>query len=162
MAASRGHSGVLLAVLVGAMMLGGCASGNNAPDPLSGGTSSTEIQIAAMGTTPQPRSSANAHSTSYSTESTVDALPQCRGDTSAFELSLVAGLKGAADPVAAARWFVRHGGVRGFGTASTVWKLADPGLAASGGAEVVAGTVSLHAVQFADGTWAIDSGERCV
>lgn len=93
---------------------------------------------------------------------TVASARTCRSRGAGFELSLVAGFTGAADPIAAARSFVRRGGVAGFGTPTSVWVIADPSRIADGDATLIDGRASLHAVRMPNRTWAIDEGRRCV
>lgn len=85
----------------------------------------------------------------------------CRGRGSGFDLVLVASSNGAPDPVAAAQAFVLRGGMPGYGTPSSIWQLTDPGRPPVREATVVDGKVSLRALQFRDGTWAIEQGMRC-
>jgi len=75
---------------------------------------------------------------------------------SAFALSLVSDRGGQPNPVAAAAWFARHGGVAG---------VPDRGWREAGrhgrGATVRSGPVTLHVVQGPDRTWQVDSGSWC-
>ena len=81
----------------------------------------------------------------------------CEG--AGFELSLVKESGGEASPVLAAQAFNARGAAAGFTVpAGTEWHVASQD---EHGASVTGGDVTLHAVQFADQTWAIDSGRRC-
>ena len=83
---------------------------------------------------------------------------RCDGAGAAFSLSLVAGLSGEPTPGKAAERFVVHGGVPGYGDASSDWQVTGRD---SSGVTVTAGTVRLHALRLTDRTWAIDAGQRC-
>lgn len=90
----------------------------------------------------------------------------CPGQTGGFELSLAASGTGAPSPVAAARWFVRHSGVPGYGSPTSRWRVIDPSDVASGEATLVDAartphSMYLHAMRLATRTWAVDSGRRC-
>jgi len=82
----------------------------------------------------------------------------CSGGAAAFSLSLVPGLSGEPTPVKAAERFVVHGGIPGYGDASSRWQISARD---SFGVTVTAGPVRLHALQLKDKTWAIDGGQRC-
>ncbi len=153
-------AGAVLVGLAAAVLVSGCASRT---DP-AGGRVSSVTPVAARVSTPltKVRSGAPPAGSSNSPKAAVRAVAPCRTHGSAFELSLVAGFRGAGDPVGAAKWFVRHGGVAGFGHPSSVWVLADPGQVRRGEATLVDGSVSLHAVRMPNRTWAIDSGARCM
>jgi hypothetical protein len=58
--------------------------------------------------------------------------------------------------VAAATWFARHGGVSGLPKHG--WHLVNQG---ADGAEVTAGSSTVHATLGRDATWQVDSGTRC-
>ena len=76
---------------------------------------------------------------------------------SGFGLSLTAGVRGRATPVAAATWFARHGG----GPANMPgggWREVSR---SGGGATVRSGSFTVHVIQGADRTWRVDSGYRC-
>lgn len=100
-------------------------------------------------------------STSTTTPASLNPLSTCNSPGKAFELSLVAGLIGAPGPIAAAQYFVLHGGVPGYGTPQSKWRVADSGTVGRHEATLVAGSVSLHALQLPNKTWAVDSGQRC-
>jgi hypothetical protein len=85
----------------------------------------------------------------------------CRGRGAGFALSLAISSGGAPNPIAAARRFVRHGGVTGFGTVRSVWRVASTPPVTRDEATVLDGRVSLHAVRLRDRTWAVDEGSRC-
>jgi hypothetical protein len=91
------------------------------------------------------------------------ATHACPGATSGFEFSIAGGASGSADPAAAARWFVRHSEVSGFGTPASVWRVTEVGHDAATVVDLarVDGTVLLEAIRLTDGTWVIDSGRRC-
>ena len=76
-------------------------------------------------------------------------------------LELVPSVRRASGPIEAAQWFVRHGGIAGFGTPASVWQVADPEQVRHGEATLVDGTASLHAVRLPNGSWAVDEGRRC-
>ncbi len=155
-------AGAVLVGLAAAVLLSGCTS---TPDATGGRASSVTpvaTGVSPSSTTVRPKSP-SAGSSSAAPESAVGTVPPpCRTQGSAFELSVVAGFRGAPDPVGAAQSFVLQGGVAGFGSPSSVWALADPGQVGRGEATLIDGTVSLHAVRLPNGTWAIDSGARCV
>lgn len=90
---------------------------------------------------------------------TTHATPTCPGQASAFMATPVPGLPGQPTPLAAARHFVRHGGVSGYGTPATRWHLG--ARTGSSGASIIGGSVTLHAFRLPDKTWFIDSGQRC-
>jgi hypothetical protein len=73
-----------------------------------------------------------------------------------FALSLASARGGQPNPVAAAHWFARHGGVPGIPAGG--WHQTSR---AGGGATVASGPVTLHVVQGSDRTWQVDSGTRC-
>ena len=89
------------------------------------------------------------------------ALAGCastRGDGAGFAASRAIDGHGAASPIAAARDFELHGDIPGFGTPTSVWTVTAQ---RNGAATLVSGRTSLHASQMRDGTWWIDSGQRC-
>jgi hypothetical protein len=73
-----------------------------------------------------------------------------------FALSLVSNRGGQATPTAAATWFATRGGVPNIPVHG--WRLV-----ASDTAEATlrSGSVTLHALKGPDGTWQVDSGNRC-
>lgn len=158
-AGSKTRAGAALVGLAAAVLSSGCASRTDA----TGGHASTVTPVLGASTLPtKVRSESPSAMSSKSPAVAVRAVPPCRMQGSGFELSLVTGFRGAGDPVGAAQWFVRLGGVARFGTASSVWVLADAGQVGRGEATLVDGTVSLDAVRMPNGTWAIESGWRCV
>jgi hypothetical protein len=81
----------------------------------------------------------------------------CEG--TGFHIGLVKDSGGAASPVQAAKDFNARGGVPGFTAADdATWHVTGP---VNSGVGVSAGNLTLHAIQFADKTWAIVSGNRC-
>lgn len=147
----KARAAAVLAGLVASVLVSGCASRTD-----TAGRHVSSVTVVARVSTAPTKGRAG------SSTAAVPAVPPCRTQGSAFELSLVGGFRGAPDPVGAAQWFVRRGGVAGFGSSSSVWVLADPVQARRGEATLVDGTVSLHAVRMPNGTWAIDSGAHCV
>lgn len=73
-----------------------------------------------------------------------------------FELSLVRDFGGQRTPVAAAKWFARHGGVTGIPQGG--WKLTHENRS---GATLASHDTVVHAVKGRDGTWQVDSGYTC-
>src|ERR1700712_3086643 len=141
-AGSKTRAGTVPVGLAVAVLLSGCASRTDA----TGGRATSSVTPVAARASTLPTTVRLESSPSKSPEPAVRSAPPCRGQGSGFSLSVAAGFRGAPDPVGAARWFVRHGGVEGFGTPSSVWVLADPGRVSRGEATVFDGTVSLHAV----------------
>ncbi len=155
-ARSNTTAGAVIVGLVAAALLSGCASRT---DTVGGRASSAAPRTVGASTAPtRVRFKTPRAGSSTATHAAVRAVPQCRTHGSAFELSPVAGFRGAGNPVGAARWFVRHGGVAGYGHPSSVWVLADPAQVGRGEATLVNGSVSLHAVRMPNRTCAIDSG----
>jgi hypothetical protein len=74
-----------------------------------------------------------------------------------FELSIAPGVTGSPSPQQAAVSFAEHGGVPGFGTASTKWVLERD----AQGATLHDATTFLHVVQLSTGGWVVDSGGHC-
>ena len=140
-------AGCALVALAAAVLLSACATRVNRVAPRAPTVTYTSHTSAAT----MPTSSKAGPGT----------VPPCRGAGSGFSLSLADGFRGSADPVAAARWFARHGAVAGYGNPSSVWVVADPWSFRRGAATLVNGTVSLHAVLLPNRTWAVDSGTRC-
>ena len=78
---------------------------------------------------------------------------------SGFGLSVVPGTTGSATPIAAAKDFVRQGGVPGYGSPDSQWQV---GTADSDGRVTVSdGPTELYAVQLPDKSWVIASGDKC-
>lgn len=127
----------LLCAGLGVLVLAGCASMRVDGPARRAGTNATTNPIATKSSTPRWG---------------------CDGDGSGFAASRAVEGHGAASPLAAAREFVRHPEVPGFGTPASVWTVTARG---QGEATLVAGRVSLHASQPGDRTWWIDSGQRC-
>jgi len=74
-------------------------------------------------------------------------------------LSLDENFVGQPTPVEAAQWFVVQSWNAAWAVpAGAVWTVGDPEPL---GVTVTTDSVSLHAVQLPNKTWAIDSGERC-
>jgi len=73
-----------------------------------------------------------------------------------FELSLVRDRGGRPTPVAAARWFATHGGIRGIPQSG--WRLKNEN---RGGATLASHRSVLYAVRGGDGTWQVDGGYTC-
>lgn len=100
-------------------------------------------------------------STVASRPATVSPLGCSRGSayqsTLGFELSIAHGVVGSPSPRQAAVTFVEHGGVSGFGTASTRWVLTRD----DEGVMLHDATTFLHVVQLATGGWVVDSGGHC-
>ncbi|WP_460466878.1 hypothetical protein [Calidifontibacter terrae] len=71
-----------------------------------------------------------------------------------FFYSLIEG-HGQPTPVAAAEWTARHGQIR---LPTTGWTVANSD---HDGVNVRSGRSTVHAVRFADKTWAVDSGRLC-
>jgi hypothetical protein len=82
------------------------------------------------------------------------AGPAC--PTAAFQVSLVSAIGGEPTPLAAARWFARHGGVAH--VPASGWQLARED---GGAATVRSGLVTLHVIEGPDGTWQVDGGSTC-
>lgn len=132
------------------VLLAGCAT--RAP---SGGGTAARHQRGAPSVS---RPAATRPSTTVAPDASIAACPN-KG--AGFALSLAVSSGGAPDPVAAARRFERHGGVAGFGTAHSLWRVASTPRATRDEVTLVAGRVSLHAVRLRDRTWAVDEGSRC-
>ena len=77
--------------------------------------------------------------------------------TLGFELSIAAGAPGSPSPQQAAVSFAKHGGVSGFGTATTRWLLERD----AQGVTVHDATTYLRVVRVATGGWVVDGGGRC-
>lgn len=73
-----------------------------------------------------------------------------------FALSLVSNRGGQATPAAAATWFATRGGVPNIPVHD--WRVV---AADSAEATLRSGAVTLHAFKGPDGTWQVDSGNRC-
>lgn len=88
--------------------------------------------------------------------------PRAAGaDTSAvcpsvFVLSLVSDHGGQPTPLAAARWFARHGNVAGIPVSG--WHIAD---VSSGSAIAQSGRSTVHVTQGSDRAWQVDNGHNC-
>ena len=89
-------------------------------------------------------------SVATATPSTAPPTPTCDG----FALALVSDRGGAPSPIEAVRDFLHGGGVS-IPLPTSGWT-ADPG-----GSTVRSGTATLHVLQGPDGTWQVDSGQRC-
>lgn len=74
----------------------------------------------------------------------------------AFALSLVSDRGGQATPTAAVAWFATHGGVSDIPVHG--WRVVASDTA---GATLRSGSVTVHALMGPDGTWQVDSGNRC-
>lgn len=81
----------------------------------------------------------------------------CPRSTFGFELSIASGVTGSSTPEQAAARVAEHGGVPGFGPASTVWVPERD----KQGVMLHDGTRFLHVVQMATGGWVVDSGGHC-
>lgn len=105
----------------------------------------------------------SAESGSVTRGSMVSAAPPltCPGATTGFSLSMSSDMVGQQTPVEAAQWYVlQDWRPPGFDApADAVWTVSGSG---ASGVTVTTGALSLHALQLPDGTWAIDSGQRCV
>jgi hypothetical protein len=85
----------------------------------------------------------------------------CRGVGEAFALSLDAAYRGALDPITAAQRFAKSATTPWPLSPESVWILANPSLVSTGQATLISHDAEVHALRLANGTWAIDSGERC-
>ncbi|QNK81634.1 hypothetical protein [Nakamurella sp. PAMC28650] len=161
------------AVVLAVSVLSACASSPAADRPV--GASGSVVHVSSAALTPlfvRPTRSAapriSVPGTLRSGSGTQGSGTQGSGTQgsgtqgcSGFALSLAAGTRGSADPLTAARTFLREGGVSGFGTSTSRWTLHTRAALVPGSATVTEGSVSLHATQLPDKTWVIDSGERC-
>jgi hypothetical protein len=92
-------------------------------------------------------------SVATATPSTAPPTPTCDG----FALSLVSDRGGAPTRIEAVQDFLRSGGVSiPFPTSG--WAVAPDG---SGRSTTTSGDSTLHLVHGSDGTWQVDSGQRC-
>lgn len=153
MAGSNALISTMSVGLMAAVVLTGCASRSSTAAGAHGNNSVVSRPTSASLT---PRSTMAPSTAATPTHSGAPTASECSGRGSGFDLVLVASSNGAPDPVAAAQAFVLRGGMPGYGTPSSVWQLTDPGRPPVREATVVDGNVSLRAVQFRDGTWAID------
>jgi hypothetical protein len=118
---------------------------------VAGGTGACLLAAAACGSNAVKETPAAARQTT-----TQQAAAPCTAG-SGFEISLTPGVHGRPTPVAAAIWFVRHGG--GFASMpARGWRQVSR---AGRGATVTSGPVTLHVFQGPDRTWQVDSGVRC-
>lgn len=105
--------------------------------------------------------SAHPFSTATSKSATVLSSACPRGSayssTFGFELSIASGVTGSPTPQQAAAKFAAHGGVPGFGPASTRWVPERD----KQGFMLHDGTRFLHVVRVATGGWVVDSGGDC-
>jgi len=79
-----------------------------------------------------------------------------RSERGGFALSLAKTTGGEATAVGAAERFIRTGGI--WSSPQHGWRVTSEDKA---GVTLMAGASSVHAVQLADATWAVDSGHRC-
>jgi hypothetical protein len=145
--APTAFSGLVLGLLIVGAFLSGCAGRST----LAGGGAGPGVATIAP-TAP------GLIATAVDTPDRIAVATSCAAGQG-FALSLAAG-SGAASPVLAVADFIRNGATPGFGDEHSRWQVVGGGPVA-GEAVVVAGAVQLHVIQFDDGTWAVDSGQKC-
>jgi hypothetical protein len=94
---------------------------------------------------------------STTTMTRAGAVPErADGPCSTVALDLSVDPAGQASPIAAAQWFAQHGGVGGYPSEGwrVIYKSADH-------AQVQAANADADVVRGADGTWRVDSAQRC-
>jgi hypothetical protein len=89
--------------------------------------------------------------------STTDCRPG--GTARGFALSIAAGATGSATALAAAEYFVRHGGQPGFGTPTSTWRVV---ATTPTGIELRGDDASVHVARMPNRRWIVDSGTACV
>lgn len=122
--------------------------------PVGGpGSSSARLPV-------RPRSAAPPAERPSAASGSLSATGCRQGDTaSGFALSIAAGATGAASPVRAAQYFVRHGGRPGYGTLTTSWHVV---ASSTDEAELRSDHANLHVFRMPNRSWIVDSGTACV